>query len=86
MRRGQDLVLDSRTAVGPAELQWMLDIQALLQATKRRSEMPRRLLHAYGRAPIMRQPHENVRRVICELMEDEAVMLMPTQLCYDEVP
>ena len=41
------------------------------------SETPRRLLHAYGRAPIMRRIafHENVRRVICELMEDEAVML-----------
>ena len=72
-------VLDSlKPLIGPAELEVDVgypggpvgDIDA-------GSETPRRLLHAYGRAPIMRQMafHENVRRVIYELMEDKSVML-----------
>ena len=72
-------VLDSlEPLIGPAELEVDVGYPGAPAGDKEvGSETPRRLLHAYGRAPIMRRiaSHENVRRVICELMEDEAVML-----------
>tara|TARA_A100001011_G_scaffold122620_1_gene129437 strand:- start:53 stop:829 length:777 start_codon:yes stop_codon:yes gene_type:complete len=78
-KEAKNFVLGSlEPLIGPAELEVDVGYPGAPAGDKEvGSETPRRLLHAYGRAAIMRRMalHENVRHVIYELMEEKSVML-----------
>ena len=78
-RNAKAFVLESLSPlIGPAELEVDVGYSgAPRAAADEGGETPRRLLHAYGRSPILRKfaLDQKVKEMICELMDESDVML-----------